>query len=127
MPVRATFVTPGIHRSTDVRSPRTCRPGGTRTGALLELAPATASAAGQPIFYPVLNQDYAVEIVRDWNVRRSGAGYVTRFRVRQESGQVLGAPHADEFPVGIAGHGCHSPIIVGPQRAAVESRTSLTA
>src|SRR5216683_848698 len=78
VPVRATFVTPGIHRWTDVRSPRTCRPGGTRTGALLGLAPVAASAAGQPIFYPVLNQDYAVKIVRDWNVRRSGAGYVTR-------------------------------------------------
>lgn len=36
----------------------------------------------QPIFYPVLSEDYAVKIARDWNVRTSGAGYVTRFRVR---------------------------------------------
>lgn len=35
----------------------------------------------QPIFYPVLNEAYAVQIARDWNVRESGAGYVTRFRV----------------------------------------------
>lgn len=35
----------------------------------------------QPIFYPVLNKDYAVQIARDWNVRESGAGYVTRFQV----------------------------------------------
>jgi hypothetical protein len=38
----------------------------------------------QPIFYPVLNEDYAVQIARDWNVKASGAGYVTRFRVRKE-------------------------------------------
>ena len=35
----------------------------------------------QPIFYPVTNEDYAVEIARDWNVPASGAGYVTRFEV----------------------------------------------
>jgi len=38
---------------------------------------------GQPIFYPVLSQEYAAEIAREWNVPRSGAGYVTRFRVRR--------------------------------------------
>jgi len=29
---------------------------------------------GQPIFYPVLNEEYAAKIARDWNVRQSGAG-----------------------------------------------------
>ena len=38
----------------------------------------------QPIFYPVLNEEYAQQIARDWNVRDSGAGYVTRFAVRVE-------------------------------------------
>jgi hypothetical protein len=38
----------------------------------------------QPIFYPVLNEEYAVQIARDWNVRQSGAGFVTRFQVRSE-------------------------------------------
>ncbi|MFE6103879.1 hypothetical protein ACFVQ4_28470 [Streptomyces laurentii] len=38
----------------------------------------------QPIFYPVLNEDYAIRIARDWNVPHSGVGYVTRFEV--ESG-----------------------------------------
>ena len=38
----------------------------------------------QPIFYPVTNEQYAVEIARDWNVPASGSGYVTRFRVRTE-------------------------------------------
>jgi hypothetical protein len=37
----------------------------------------------QPIFYPVLNEDYAVRIARDWNVPAGGVGYVTRFRVRR--------------------------------------------
>lgn len=37
----------------------------------------------QPIFYPVLSQDYATSIARDWNVRASGVGYVTSFRVRK--------------------------------------------
>jgi hypothetical protein len=39
---------------------------------------------GQPIFYPVLNEEYAARIARDWNVRHSrhGRGFVTRFRVR---------------------------------------------
>jgi hypothetical protein len=35
----------------------------------------------QPIFYPVLTEDYAVKIARDWNVPASGAGYVTRLAV----------------------------------------------
>lgn len=37
----------------------------------------------QPIFYPVLSEDYAVKIARDWNVPASGSGYVTRFDVRK--------------------------------------------
>ena len=38
----------------------------------------------QPIFYPVLNEDYAIQIARDWNAKQNGVGYVTRFRVRNE-------------------------------------------
>jgi hypothetical protein len=41
--------------------------------------------AGQPIFYPVLNEEYAAKIARGWNIRQSGAGYVTRFLVRRSS------------------------------------------
>lgn len=40
----------------------------------------------QPIFYPVLYEDYAVQIARDWNSKDAASGYggyVTRFRVRQ--------------------------------------------
>jgi hypothetical protein len=35
----------------------------------------------QPIFYPVLTEDYATKIARDWNVPASGSGFVTRFEV----------------------------------------------
>jgi hypothetical protein len=35
----------------------------------------------QPIFYPVTTEEYAIKIARDWNVRASGSGYVTRFEV----------------------------------------------
>jgi hypothetical protein len=38
----------------------------------------------QPIFYPVLNEEYARQIAREWNLPDSGAGYVTRFCVRNE-------------------------------------------
>lgn len=42
--------------------------------------------SGQPIFYPVLNEEYATQIARDWNAKNSnsGSGYVTRFRVNSE-------------------------------------------
>jgi hypothetical protein len=35
----------------------------------------------QPIFYPVLDEEYAVQIARDWNTRDGGTGYVLRFAV----------------------------------------------
>ena len=38
----------------------------------------------QPIFYPVTNEDYAVQIARDWNVKASGAGFVTKFEVQSD-------------------------------------------
>lgn len=53
----------------------------------------------QPIFYPVLSEAYAVKIARDWNVAASGAGYVTRFRVRRS--------FLDRFPVQDAGGRAH--------------------
>lgn len=41
----------------------------------------------QPIFYPVLSQDYAAQIARDWNTRDAASdyvGYVTRFAVKAD-------------------------------------------
>jgi len=37
--------------------------------------------AEQPIFYPVMNEEYAIQIARDWNVPASGSGFVTKFAV----------------------------------------------
>jgi hypothetical protein len=39
----------------------------------------------QPIFYPVLNEAYAVQIARDWNATYNDPkrGYVTRFEVKK--------------------------------------------
>src|SRR5712664_2033038 len=39
----------------------------------------------QPIFYPVMNEEYAMQIARDWNAKYNEpkCGYVTRFRVRK--------------------------------------------
>lgn len=51
--------------------------------------------ADQPIFYPVLNEEYATTIARDWNVTASGTGYVTRFRVA--------TPTARRYPTQAAG------------------------
>lgn len=37
--------------------------------------------SGQPIFYPVLHEDYAAQIAREWNTRDGAIGYVTQFSV----------------------------------------------
>lgn len=55
----------------------------------------------QPIFYPVTNEQYAIQIARDWNVKASGSGFVTRFQVRSDFmsrysvEQVGGAEHTE--------------------------------
>lgn len=38
----------------------------------------------QPIFYPVVQEEYARKIARGWNVKDSKAGYVTRFAVQTD-------------------------------------------
>lgn len=63
------------------------RPVGPKELALIEAAAMRAfppRLPEQPIFYPVLTEDYAVKIARDWNVPASGAGFVTRFEVRKD-------------------------------------------
>jgi hypothetical protein len=54
---------------------------------------------GQPVFYPVLSEDYAVKIARDWNVPESGSGFVTRFEVRRS--------FLEKYPVQTAGGSAH--------------------
>lgn len=59
---------------------------------------------GQPIFYPVLNEEYAIQIARDWNTKDPASGlvgYVTCFEVdaefaaRFEQRQVGGVIHRE--------------------------------
>jgi hypothetical protein len=70
----------------DVETVRLWRPTGPEELALVEAADWQAwppRLPEQPIFYPVLNEDYAIRIASDWNVKASGVGYVTRFDVRK--------------------------------------------
>lgn len=57
---------------------------------------------GQPIFYPVTNEQYAIDIASVWNVKNSGVGYVTKFEVNkyfmdQYDIQTVGASHHTEW------------------------------
>lgn len=65
------------------------RPVGQKELNLIEATGYTAfppQLPDQPIFYPVLNEEYAVKIARDWNTKYNNpkVGYVTRFEVRVE-------------------------------------------
>ncbi len=63
------------------------RPVGPEELALIEKANWKAfppRLAEQPIFYPVMNEEYAVQIARDWNVPASGSGFVTQFSVKTD-------------------------------------------
>jgi hypothetical protein len=53
----------------------------------------------QPFFYPVLSEEYAIKIARDWNVPAEGAGYVTCFAVS--------ADFISRYPVREAGGRAH--------------------
>jgi hypothetical protein len=55
----------------------------------------------QPIFYPVLNEEYATTIARDWNAKynEDKAGYVTRFNVNKK--------FLDRFDAKIVGGAVH--------------------
>jgi hypothetical protein len=78
------------------------RPVGPKELALIEAAGMKAfppRLPEQPIFYPVLTEDYAIRIARDWNVPASGIGHVTRFRVAKD--------FLDAYEVRIAGGSAH--------------------
>jgi hypothetical protein len=36
----------------------------------------------QPFFYPVMNEEYAIQIAKDWNLPAYGSGFVTKFAVK---------------------------------------------
>lgn len=68
----------------------------------------------QPIFYPVLNEEYARQIARDWNVPASGAGYVVRF--------ALNKSFADRYPVRTVGSSAHQELWIPAEELAELNR-----
>ena len=65
------------------------RPVGAKELELIEESEFTAfppRLPEQPIFYPVLNEDYAAQIARDWNAKHNAekVGYVSRFCVSSD-------------------------------------------
>jgi len=68
----------------------------------------------QPIFYPVLNEEYARQIAREWNVSASGAGYVTRFAVRTE--------FLTKFPIQTVGSAIHQELWIPAEDLAEMNR-----
>jgi len=58
----------------------------------------------QPIFYPVLNRDYASQIAGNWNVKQSGSGYITEFYIDRD--------YAKKFKVKIVGSLMHQELWV---------------
>jgi ADP-ribosylglycohydrolase len=79
------------------------RPVGSKELALIEASGYRAfppRLPEQPIFYPVLNEDYAAQIARDWNARGAGLGYVTRFLVH--------TAFLERYPVQVVGNTTHA-------------------
>ena len=69
----------------------------------------------QPIFYPVLNFDYAAQIARDWNsTGLQGAGFVTKFEVEQS--------YAEQFEVQTVGSRLHQELWVPAEELAEFNR-----
>jgi len=84
----------------------------------------------QPIFYPVLNEEYAAKIARDWNAKSESTGYrgyVTRFRVRVEflaayQVQTVGASWHREYWIPAEQLGAFNAAIVGEIEVVAEFR-----
>ena len=65
------------------------RPTGKNELALIEASGFTAfppRLSEQPVFYPVVHEEYATQIARDWNAKYNAdkIGYVTKFEVRKD-------------------------------------------
>jgi hypothetical protein len=99
------------------------RPVGARELALIEAADFRAfppRLPDQPIFYPVTNEAYAVQIARDWNAKfnTDRQGFVTRFRVSADylarfERQVVGGRQHEEYWIPAEGLGEFNENIVG--------------
>jgi hypothetical protein len=99
------------------------RPVGARELALIEAADFRAfppRLPEQPIFYPVTNEAYAVQIARDWNakINTDRLGFVTRFRVSADylarfERRVVGGREHEEYWIPAEGLGEFNENIVG--------------
>ncbi len=72
----------------------------------------------QPIFYPVCNEQYAIEITEKWNARDQGVGYVTRFEVKASfladyQVEVVGGREHEEYWIPAERRGDFNDAIVG--------------
>ena len=84
----------------------------------------------QPIFYPVLNEEYATQIARDWNTKDAAsgyAGYVTRFAVRSDflaayRVETVGARMHQEYWIPAEEMDAFNAAIVGPIEVISEFR-----
>jgi hypothetical protein len=84
----------------------------------------------QPIFYPVLDEEYAIQIARDWNTRDPASGfvgYVTRFRVRTSllrpyPIQTVGSSHHREYWIPAAELDAFNASLVGAIEVIAEFR-----
>ena len=84
-----------------------CRPVGPKELALIEESNWRCfppRLPEQPIFYPVMNVEYATQIARDWNVPESGSGFVTAFDVD--------SVYLSQFEVKIVGAATHQELWV---------------
>ncbi len=69
----------------------------------------------QPIFYPVLNFEYAAQIAREWNsTGPAGAGFVTRCEVEQN--------YAEQFEIHTVGNHTHQELWVPAEELAEFNR-----
>ncbi|MGC4013115.1 MAG: hypothetical protein QM755_01155 [Luteolibacter sp.] len=83
------------------------RPVGPKELALIEASGWTAfppRLPDQPIFYPVTNEEYAIQIARDWNVPASGSGFVTKFAVE--------SAFLEKYPIQTVGGRVHTELWV---------------
>jgi hypothetical protein len=84
----------------------------------------------QPIFSPVLDEGYAVQIARDWNTKDAASGYaddVTRFRVRAAflapyPVRTVGAARHQEYWIPAEALAAFNAALVGPIEVVGEFR-----
>lgn len=77
---------------------------------------------GQPIFYPVCSEEYAIQIARDWNTKDAASGYeghVTTFHVLTSyldgyERRVVGGSNHEEYWIPAEDLEAFNGAIIGP-------------